>query len=276
MWWNHDSYQNPRSLPIALDDTELWGPVGPALVTTFPATGKTQPGWGENNFMENYCGKRFKAQYAIRAFTKYNTPFAFVMRSAKLVCVDLDGKNGGTAHEKLLGVELPPTVAETSKSGDGYHLFYRVEDSWDLNRGFARLRDFIGIEQGVDFRGTGCVYHYPSQRWNARPLADLPVEFIEKLIRKDQQLATVRAAVLAELQSEDKETVLIMQSALLDDLKKPIPAGRRNNTLFAIGSQLRTAGIENWDELIADKASEVGLDDEEITKLVGNIERYQP
>ena len=102
------------------------------------------------------------------------------------------------------------------------------------------------------------------------------MEFIEKLLRKDQQLATVRAAILTELQSEDKETVLIMQSALLDDLKKPIPAGRRNNTLFAIGSQLRTAGIENWDELIADKASEVGLDDEEITKLVGNIERYQP
>ena len=67
-----------------------------------------------------------------------------------------------------------------------------------------------------------------------------------------------------------------MQSALLDDLKKPIPAGRRNNTLFAIGSQLRTAGIESWEQLITDKATEVGLDDDEIDKLILNITRYQP
>ena len=67
-----------------------------------------------------------------------------------------------------------------------------------------------------------------------------------------------------------------MQSALLDDLKKPIPAGRRNNTLFAIGSQLRTAGIKEWSQLITDKATEVGLDDDEIDKLILNITRYQP
>ena len=63
---------------------------------------------------------------------------------------------------------LPPTLAETSKSGDGYHLFYLVDEEWDDEKGYGLLGDRIGIEQGVDIRATGCVYHHPQQRWNDR------------------------------------------------------------------------------------------------------------
>ena len=275
MWWIEDSYRSNQSMPVSLTDLSLWGPVGPALVTTYD-DGRTQKGWGEDDFMRNYSRGKFTARFAIRSFTKFGTPFAFVMRSGRLVCIDIDGKNGGTAHEKLLGVELPPTVAETSKSGNGYHLFYFVEDSWDADFGFAKFRDFIGIETGVDFRGTGCVYHHASQRWNRRPLAQLPTEFGDRLLQRGKTAIAQREAFRATLESEDKETVLIMQQSILDDLKKPIPAGRRNNTLFAIGSQLYAAGIENWDELINDKAAEVGLDVDEREKLLSNIERYKP
>ena len=275
MWWNEDSYSSNLTLPPAFTDSTLWGPLGPALVTTYE-DGKTQRGWGDADFMNNYERRKFIARFSLREFTKYGKPFALVMRSARMVCVDLDGKNNGTAHEKILGVELPPTVAETSKSGNGYHLFYEVDDAWDELRGFGKFHDFIGIEEGVDFRGTGCVYHHPPQRWNNRPVAQLPVEFGERLLQKDRTRALQKEALLETLESEDKEIVLIMQSALLDDLKKPIPAGRRNNTLFAIGSQLRTAGIKEWSQLITDKATEVGLDDDEIDKLILNITRYQP
>ena len=275
MWWKQDEYTSSATLSEALTAPELWGPNGPALVTTY-ADGKTQPGWGANNFMENYNKRKFVARFSLRAFTKFGTPFAFIMRSARMVCIDIDGKNGGTAHDILLGVELPPTVAETSKSGNGYHLFYQVDDSWDPEWGFAKFRDFIGIQEGIDFRGTGCVYHHASQKWNHREIATLPTKFGERLIQKDETLAAQRLAIQANLQSEDKETVLIMQSSLLDDLRKPIPAGRRNNTLFAIGSQLFAAGVPNWTDHIGDKAAEVGLDDEEIEKLIANIQRYKP
>jgi hypothetical protein len=67
-----------------------------------------------------------------------------------------------------------------------------------------------------------------------------------------------------------------MQDALVEDLKKTIPAGRRNNTLFAIGSQLFLAGRADWETLVRDRAMELGLDSGETDKLVRNISAYAP
>lgn len=60
----------------------------------------------------------------------------------------------------------------------------------------------------------------------------------------------------------------------LESLSKPIPHGRRNQTLFAIGSRLFLLGHEDWDELIESKAAETGLDYQEVRKLINNIQAY--
>src|SRR5690349_5727976 len=175
-WWRTDTYDYDVAVPNEFNEQE--GPKGLALVKTWP-DGRTQPGWGlqgrdgGEGFMPRYLRGEFNERRVVYGYEHDRWSFAFVMRSVALVCIDIDGKNGGLEHAKRLGA-LPPTLAETSKSGDGYHLFYSVDEEWDDDRGFARLADRIGLEQGVDIRATGCVYHYDTQRWNGRVLAPLP------------------------------------------------------------------------------------------------------
>jgi len=204
----------------------------------------------------------------------YCPAFAFVMRSVRLVCIDIDGKNGGLIHAGKLGM-LPLTLAETSKSGDGYHLFYATsEDEWDPVKGYATYSDRIGLEQGVDLRATGCVYHYPQQRWNGREIVELPDHLKKRLAAHSQAAAARTSSIVKTIETQDTEEILLMQDALTDDLKKPIPAGRRNTTLFAIGNQMKIAQVPQWEKQVYDRATDVGLDDEEATKLVTNIRRY--
>lgn len=66
----------------------------------------------------------------------------------------------------------------------------------------------------------------------------------------------------------------MMQDSLITDLNQPIPAGRRNTTLFAIGTQMKQAQVSNWGQLLHDRALAVGLDIEEADKLLNNITKY--
>jgi hypothetical protein len=196
------------------------------------------------------------------------------MRSMKLVCIDIDGKNGGLLHAGKLGM-LPHTLAETSKSGDGYHLWYSTsEDVWDPETGFAAYKDRIALEQGVDLRATGCIYHYRLQRWNGREIAELPVHLKTRLSNHAQSAAAQTSAIIKLLDAGDDTEVLLMQDALIEDLKKPMPAGRRNTTLFAIGQQMKLAQTPDWEKHVFDRATAVGLDVDEANKLVANIRKY--
>jgi hypothetical protein len=190
------------------------------------------------------------------------------------VCVDIDGKNGGFDQIASLG-QLPPTLAETSKSGNGYHLFYLTpEDDWDVDTGYAQFTDRIGVALGVDIRSTGCVYHYPSQRWNTRSIVELPQFLADKLTERQTRLTAVTARITGTINSDEEMEILMLQDELVQELAKPIPAGRRNNSLFAIGSQMRLANVPDWENKILVRANEVGLDDAEAKKLVANIESY--
>lgn len=276
-WWLSDTYDHDYAVPVQFEAEA--GLEGPALVRVWN-DGKTDMGWGLTDkqgrptFIPLYKRKRFHTKPILVGYDLNKWAFAFVMRSMRVVCIDIDGKNGGIEHAASLGM-LPPTLAETSKSGDGYHLFYKVsDDQWDPDAGFAMYGDRIGIEQGVDFRGTGCVYHYPSQRWNGRNLAELPMRIKDRLLAHQQRKAASAAVIVKTLELEDPEEVLIMQADLLQDLKKPIPAGRRNNTLFAIGQQLKLAQIPDWDTHLHARALAVGLDQDEADKLVSNVRRY--
>ena len=274
-WWRTDEYDIDTEIPAGISDNA--GPKGVALVRVWP-DGTTDPGWGMPAFMQKYRTGRFMRTLdaIIKGYLQEKWAFAFVMRSVRIVCIDIDGKNGGFVGAGMLGM-LPYTLAETSKSGNGYHLFYLVsDDEWSDELGFAPFSDRIGIQQGVDFRATGCVYHYPSQRWNNRQIVELP-DHVKTVLRERQQKAAAQVTnIIKVLDNGDMEEVLLMHDALIEDLKKPIPAGRRNNTLFAIGSQLFLAQVQNWETLVRDRAMELGLDPDETNKLVRNISAYAP
>lgn len=278
-WWMTDVYGHDYPMPVQFEDYA--GPQGVALVRAWP-DGKTDPGWGlrkdgeleQSGFIWKYTSGAFKPMPVLASVQLRKCNFAFVMRSMKLVCIDIDGKNGGLTHAGKLGM-LPLTLAETSKSGDGYHLFYATsEDEWDPEKGYAQFTDRIALEQGVDLRATGCVYHHSVQRWNGRFIAELPQHLKDRLTNHSQRSAAQADAIIKTLDTGVTEEVLVMQDNLLDDLKKPIPRGRRNTTLFAIGSKLKLAQVPGWEDALFNRATDVGLDRSEATKLVANVRKY--
>ena len=271
-WWMTDTYDIDEAVPREFGIHA--GPHGVALTRVWP-NGTTDPGWGMPDFISKYNARRYARteRALLEGYSQKKWAFAFIMRSVQIVCIDIDGKNGGFQHAGKLGM-LPLTLAETSKSGNGYHLFYLLPGEWDPDQGFAPFGDRIGIQQGVDLRVTGCVYHHNTQRWNNRPLVELPEHIIQMLRARQQQAAAQLSNIIKVLTSGDDEEVLLMHDTLIEDLKKPIPSGKRNNTLFAIGSQMAAAQVPDWETLVHARAIEVGLDNDEASKLVNNIASY--
>src|SRR5690349_10217609 len=126
-WWRTDDYVESAPLPAhVFENPGVIGPKGVALVRAWPS-GMTDQGWGlqgkdgGEGFMPRYKRGEFLPRRILFGYDRGKWAFALVMRSVRLVCIDIDGKNGGFEHAKRLG-KLPPTLAETSKSGNGYHL----------------------------------------------------------------------------------------------------------------------------------------------------------
>lgn len=278
-WWRTDIYTNGTPVP---EDLESYaGPNGVALVKTWP-DGRTQQGWGlqpskknpDAHFIKCYADGEFNARRVLYGFAHDRWNFAIVMRSVNLLAIDIDGKNGGFDHAKNLGL-LPPTLAEVSKSGDGYHLLYWTRDQWDPVKGFGVYDDHIGIEQGVDIRSVGCLYHYAQQRWNYRDIAPLPDHLGDIMRARHQRRVAANDRIIKVIQNGDPVEQLMLHDELVTSLKKPIQQGNRNNTLFAIGQKMKDAALPDWQDHISERAHQVGLDDQEIDKLVKNIETYQ-
>lgn len=276
-WWMTDDYSIEEPIPLELEANS--GPHDLALVKAWPS-GATSSGWalqypdGSPGFMENYSKNHFAPRRALNGYDKNEWAFAFIMRSINVIAIDIDGKNGGLEHASELLMGAPPTLAETSKSGTGYHLLYRTDDTWDSAVGFGEFVDVIGIVQGVDIRAVGCLYHHPQQRWNGRELAPLPKHIAQRLHERQLKRRNQTENIKKVLSTNDMEEILIMHDNLLDDLAKPIPAGKRNITLFAIGHKLREAEVSDWQDKLAARAADVGLPQDEIDKLVRNIEKY--
>ena len=287
-WWmDNTQYTRDEPQPFPLG---LAGPLGVATVAVF-GDGTTSAGWGlqgrkngdgtrEPGFMQKYLKKEFAQKITAVKYRKFRHPFAYVMRSLSIICVDIDGKNGGFDSTVNLG-DLPPTLAERSKSGNGVHLFYQVEDEWDEEVGFGRFSDHLGIVQGIDIRATGCVYHYPTQRWNDRPIETLPSRLEQLLSKKETVKRALHGStpvVLTFTDDEDKENYLMAQmlthEELLSELEKDVVPGNRNNTLFSIGAKMKDANVPDWQNRLATRAAQLGLADEESVKLLQNIERY--
>lgn len=277
-WWEDPKqYTFDAIIPKQLRDLSYWGPDGAAIVKAY-ADGSTQRGWGlsakdgQPSFMQRYKAGEFRIERVERGYDTEAHAAAIVMRSARLVCIDIDGKNGGDQHVTKIGL-LPKTLAETSKSGNGWHLFYSVDEEWDLTEGFGEIPDQIGYVTGVDIRSVGCVYHFNTQRWNANPVAPLPEWLREKLLQK-KKARLAKASKLKQLAQLDDTERLLAHAELLDELQKPLKQGTRNTTLFAIGSQLMLADYPNWQGAIHARATDIGLPQREADRLVQNIENY--
>ena len=156
----------------------------------------------------------------------------------------------------------------------GYHLFYVVDEQWDDVTGYGQLADRIGLEQGIDIRATGCVYHHNTQRWNRMPPVNAPAHLLDLMKARDQKTAATAARIDTVLANADDMEVLMLHDEILTDLAKPMPQGKRNVTLFAIGNHMRQAQIEHWESLLEKRALEVGLDQVEAEKIIRNINAY--
>jgi hypothetical protein len=279
-WWQTDTYDDETPVPKSLE--QYAGPHGIALVRAYES-GMTQAGWGlkkpekdgettDDGFMELYPTTAFTPRRALYGYGRGKHGFAFVMRSMRLICIDIDGKNGGLEHASELG-NLPYTLSETSKSGTGYHLWYWTDEVWSDEIGFGDLPDQIGVVTGVDIRSVGCVYHWKSQRWNGREITQLPDWLKDMLVERRQKMVerAERAKKVAE--SGDPEELLMLQAGLLDELNRKIPQGKRNMTLYAIGCRMVAADVPNWEDLVTMRATDIGLPGDEIEKLIQNIAR---
>ena len=269
-WYQKQTYDRKEAPELF----EAAGPCGPAIVSILDKVGRTTSGWGRDEFMTNYKAGKFSydRQMKIIENKKYDG-YAIVMRSLPLICIDIDGKNGGLEGVRALGL-LPATLAEISKSGNGYHLFYQVPDSWDSQYGFNALPDVIGLQPGVDVRSTGCVYHYPQQRWNRhRPIVCLP-DFLEDIILQRSIRRSESGRVITETLKGDPADIAILHDELREELLKPIRKGRRNTTLFALGCKMVTAQVPDWDASIVSRGDALGMDSEELEKIVENVRRY--
>lgn len=282
-WIDDDKYTS--SVPIPDDFRGRTGPNKMALLDVY-GEGRTTAGWGllpkdgKPGFMQNYERGVFWPTPRIKGLQHREKPFAIVMRSVQMIAVDLDrghesGDDGVKTLERFFGGNVPPTLTETSKSGLGRHLFYLVpNDIWDPGIGFGRYDDAISLLKGVDIRAVGCVYHYPTQRWNSRPVATIPPELEELLeIRRANKIAHHNALAAAAAAPDDEDSI-IMHDNLLQELNKPITSGSRNNTLFGIGSKMHEAGVPDWETQVERRGIEVGLDATEVAKIISNIQNY--
>lgn len=231
--------------------------------------GTTTKGWGRENYMRNYRAGKFLPDKYLKRY-EAGRAFGIIMRSVPLLSVDIDGKNGGFQSSRVL--KLDHTKGETSKSGNGVHLFYSVEDEWHRKYGFDRVSDALGIVPGVDVRGTGIIYHYPQQRWNNEPISPAPRGLLHLLEarRRTQDLAKEKTLRQRNLDEEERA---ILESELLELLKKPIPSGRRNNTLYAWGCKADGI-VKNWPLHLHFRGEQVGLSSDELVQIINSVKKY--
>lgn len=261
--WYEDSSQYSEGTPWA--DIDVYsGPCGTAVVHVYGE--KTQPGWGAERFMKNYTREFFTTR-------DVTDPFALVMRSLRLLCVDIDGKNNG--YKEAHKLELPPTLAETSKSGNGHHLFYSYPDEWDEQQGYAGQPDRIGMWPGIDIKSSGVVYHHEQQRWNSEAIAVIPDSIWDRLQARNARDAHLRVTPSQASEMTD-EDLKFKRDLLLIELSKHRKDGR-DTSLWRIGASLLNLGVD--EEYMSEKILAAGLKwdvDREtlVNKIIPNIISY--
>lgn len=265
-WFQSGGYNVSSPVPDEFAD------YGTLSLVRVGSGGKPESGWGAKDFVTNREAGRFAVERSVSAFRKFKQPFAFVMRSIPHVCVDIDGKNGGIQTAQVL--KLPPTLAETSKSGNGYHLFYRIPMAkWHPKFGYDDVEDHNGIIPGVDIRGTGLVYHHENQRWNSASIAMLPMS-LYGLLTRAKEIRHSAKLTRSGTESLDPDELVIVHDGLAAHLAQPARVGTRNQRLYAVGAQMYAAGYPDWDTALTLRGEELGLGVSEVERIIENIIKY--
>jgi hypothetical protein len=266
--WYEDDRQYVINKPIPLEFEEY----GTLSLIRVYSKGGTETGWGAKDWAEQREAGRFDPDRSVRYFEKYQQPFAFVMRSIPFVCIDVDGKNNGQAFTNML--QLPETLAERSKSGNGWHLIYRVPGAaFDSKRGFAEMEDHNGVLPGIDVRGTGAMFHYPNQQWNRTKAADLPMSLYALLENAQRIRHNARLTAGGTLGLSEDELVIV-HDRLATQLAMRAPVGTRNQRLYAIGTQMFASNYPDWEMQIRLRGEQLGLDVDEVEQILENIIKY--
>ena len=267
MQWFEDNHQytGRSAIPTQLKYDKL------ALVRVYDQ-GVTQPGWGAKDFMRNYLNGQFLPGRSTRPYEVSDAPFAIVMRSLPYVCIDIDGKNGGIETARVLS--LPYTLAERSKSGNGYHLFYELPlTEWHPERGYDEISDIIGLLPGIDIKGTGVVYHYSTQRWNDVAVTELPESLFELLARA-RDIRRVSRVNRGGANSLSEDELLIVHDEIRERFKAPLRVGSRNQELYKLGAAAHGARLPDWVRLVEAAGEGVELSRDEVHHIIANIHRY--
>lgn len=265
IWYQDNDQYTLTGLPIA-ELNKFAGPNEIALVKVWGE--KTQPGWGFERFMRNYT-RNFFGEHKIED----GEPFAIVMRSLRLLVIDIDGKNDG--YKEAAKLDLPVTLAETSKSGNGHHLFYSYPDEWHELEGYGQQPDRVGMWPGIDVKSTGVVYHHPHQCFNHEGIVALPDSVWDKLVQRNERDAQLRVTPEQAKEMTD-EDLKFKRDVLLIELSKMRTDGR-DTSLWRIGASLLNLGVD--ETYMAEKILAAGLKwgvDEDIIngKIIPNIINY--
>jgi len=264
-WYERtDQYQDPAGLPV-----EILEQPGLSLVHVNP-DGTTTKGWGRASFLGNQERGKFRPAPYLQRF-KHGRAFGVVMRALPLICTDIDGKNGGFQSARIL--DLPPTLAETSKSGNGVHLFYSVDTEWDEHYGYDHWSDVNGLIPGVDIKGTGIVYHFPQQRWNDLHIVPAPAGLL-RLLESRKRTAELSRARSAAVRDLDPDDLAIFGDELLEELARPLPEGGRNNALFVWGRKADGI-VKDWPLHLYRRGEQAGLGDSELVHLIKSVQSYR-
>ena len=268
MWYEEKDQYNiedplgERAWPLSLSLVHVYKTKQGGVATT--------SGWGKKDFMENYLQGKFRPKAYLHRY-QFGRAFGIIIRALPLVCVDIDGKNGGLETARVL--HLPPTLAETSKSGNGFHLFYRTPgDTWSEEFGFDQVADYTGIIPGVDIKGEGIVYHYPGQRWNNLPIAPAS-QGLMRLIEARRENRERSRQVSQQLRSMDPEDRAIAADKLEERLARPFPEGTRNTGLYAWGMKAKGI-VPQWEAKLAYRGQQLELEMSEILTIIDNVEKY--
>lgn len=183
---------------------------------------------------------------------KENNNYNWGLATGEIIVIDIDPKNGGSLED----IELPETLRVKTGSG-GYHLYYKNSAGKDIRNSVSKL------SKGIDIRGYGGYVVLPpsihpngnSYEWeNEIPLSEFPYELLGRMDSKEE--------------SKSSETPSIIEE------------GKRNDTLFRLGSSLRSKGlskeaifealrVENKERCIPP------IDDIELENIVDSVSKYE-
>lgn len=179
-------------------------------------------------------------------------------KTSGLLVVDVDPRKTDTWLDSLHSLSLPPTLTIKTWSG-GWHLYFRYFGS-DITIGAELL-------PGIDWRcnggyvvGAGSLVQGAAYEISkSLPIVDAPRALLEMLLKRKRMSRPVA----------DEAGHMV------------IPAGTRNETLFALACLLRRFGLEYNSIYEALRAAnldhcEPPTDEEELRQITGSAMRYAP